>query len=338
MQPRKSRRSSGAITLGDIAAMAGVAPITVSRALNQPDQVSAEVLRRVREAVDRTGYVPNRMAGGLASARSRIIAAIVPSAVSAVFMETIDTLTASLFDSGYQLMLGQTGYSLEREEMLIESFIGRRPDGIFLTGVLGPGKGRTRLVASGIPVIEAWDLTPSPVDMVIGFSHPDIGRSVASYLLRKGRRKPAVIDANDPRAARRRTAFQQELAAAGIHHVPVVNSGSNRTLAEGRKALAQVLALQPDTDAVFCSSDLLALGVLTEARHRGLTVPDALSVIGFGDIPSVADMLPSLTTVRVNGGRIGALAAEYLVRRTRGEAVEPRIVDLGFTIVERESA
>jgi LacI family gluconate utilization system Gnt-I transcriptional repressor len=186
--PKRSRRSSGAITLRDVAMLAGVAPITASRALNTPDQVSAEVLHRVLDAVQRTGYVPNRMAGGLASARSRLIAAVVPSTVASVFMETIESLNDTLFDAGYQLMLGQSGYSPVREEALLEAIIGRRPDGIFLTGILPPGKARTRLLASGIPVVETWDLTPTPIDMLIGFSHSAIGREVARYLLAKGHR------------------------------------------------------------------------------------------------------------------------------------------------------
>ncbi len=92
----------------------------------RPDQVSPEVRQRVLDAVQRTGYVPNRMAGGLASARSRLIAAVVPSTVMSVFMETIEALNSTLFDAGYQLMLGQSGYSADREELLLEAIIGRR--------------------------------------------------------------------------------------------------------------------------------------------------------------------------------------------------------------------
>lgn len=334
---KRIRRGSGALTLADVAKLAGVAAITASRALNTPSRVSPDVLQRVREAVERTGYVPNQIAGGLASARSRMIAAIVPSAVSAVFMETIETLTTALFDAGYPLMLGQSGYSVEREEALIESFIGRRPDGIFLAGVLSPGKGRTRLVASGIPVVETWDLTPTPIDMLIGFSHGDIGRAVARYMIDKGRSRFAVVTANDERALRRKSAFQAETAAHGLRDSVVVDIGSNRTLSEGRRAMAAILARQPDTDAVICSSDLLALGVLTEAQYRGYAVPGQVAVMGFGDVPYVADMVPSLTTIRVNSARIGVLAADYLVRRARQQAVEPRTVDVGFTIVERDS-
>jgi LacI family gluconate utilization system Gnt-I transcriptional repressor len=334
---KRSRRSSGAITLRDVAMIAGVAPITASRAINTPNQVSPDVLRKVQEAVQRTGYVPNRMAGGLASARSRLIAAVVPSTVVSVFMETIEALNGTLFDAGYQLMLGQSGYSAEREESLLEAIIGRRPDGIFLTGILPPGKARTRLLASGIPVVETWDLTPTPIDMLIGFSHSDIGREVAQFLLKKGYRQFAIVRAEDERADRRTVAFQDALSHQGVAAALDVNVGASRSLKSGREAMARILAERPQVEAVFCSSDLLALGVMTEARARHLSVPDDVAVMGFGDVPFVADMVPALTTVRINGGDIGAQAARCLIDRAEGRTVEPRIVDVGFSIVERES-
>lgn len=334
---KRTRRGSGAITLRDVAALAGVAPITASRALNTPDQVSPEVLKRVQDAVQRTGYVPNRMAGGLASARSRLIAAVVPSTVVSVFMETIESLNETLFNAGYQLMLGQSNYSPAREDLLLEAIIGRRPDGIFLTGILPPGKARTRLLASGIPVVETWDLTPTPIDMLIGFSHTDIGREVARFLQRKGRRRCALVRADDERALRRASAFVDERAAQGQGAVPVINVGASRSLKSGRDALARLLAEAPDVDAVFCSSDLLALGVMTEARVRGIRIPQDLAVVGFGDVPFVGDMAPALTTVRINGGRIGELAAQQLMARAEGRGVDQSIVDLGFSIIERES-
>ena len=335
--PRRSRRSSGAITLRDVAKLAGVAPITASRVMNTPDQVSPEVRQRVLDAVQRTGYVPNRMAGGLASARSRLIAAVVPSTVMSVFMETIEALNSTLFDAGYQLMLGQSGYSADREELLLETIIGRRPDGIFLTGIMGAGKGRTRLVASGIPVVETWDLTPTPIDMLVGFSHLDIGRAVAQFFVAKGRKRLALVTAEDERAARRAAAFAEAAEQAGLPPVHVVNVGAQRSLRSGRDALARLVHECPEVDAVFCSSDLLAVGVATEARARQIAVPGRLAIMGFGDVPFVADMLPALSTVQINGAHIGRLAAQYLMDRAEGREVDPAVVQVDFSIVERDT-
>jgi LacI family transcriptional regulator, gluconate utilization system Gnt-I transcriptional repressor len=334
---KKTRRGSGAITLGDVAKLAGVAPITASRAVNTPGQVSPEVLKKVQDAIARTGYVPNRIAGGLASSRSRLIAAIVPSIVVSVFVEMIETLNNTLFERGYQLMLGQSGYSAEREEALVESIIGRRPDGIFLTGIMQSAKGRARLLASGIPVIETWDLTPTPIDMLIGFSHSEIGREVADFLVRKGRKKFAMIQSGDERARRRATAFSETIAQHGLADVLIDNVGDTRSLKSGREALQRILLLMPDVDAIFCSSDLLAMGVVTEAIARGIAIPKRLSVVGFGDVPYLANMCPALSTVHINGQDIGQKAAAYLIERAEGRAVSESIVDVGFTIVERDS-
>jgi LacI family transcriptional regulator, gluconate utilization system Gnt-I transcriptional repressor len=335
---KRNRRGSGAITLHDVARLAGVSPITASRAINKPEQVSPALLKKVEEAVARTGYVPNRMAGGLASSKSKLIAAVVPSTVISVFNETIESLNNTLFDRGYQLMLGQSDYSADREELLLDSVIGRRPDGIFLTGVMQPGKGRTRLMASGIPVIETWDLTPTPIDMLIGFSHADIGFAVAKYFLDKGKKRFAVIRAGDERADRRTVAFKAAIIEAGLPEPFIVNVGSERSLRSGRQAMAKILSNAPKSDAVFCSSDLLALGALTEARAQKISVPSKIAVMGFGDVPFVADMLPALSTVRINGGKIGELAAQYLIDRAEGKTISEPIVNVGFSIVERDTA
>ncbi len=335
---KRSRRGTGAITLRDVAKLAGVAPITASRAVNTPDQVSPEVLKKVQEAIGKTGYVPNRMAGGLASSRSRLIAAVVPTMLGSVFLEMIEALNNSLFASGYQLMLGQSGYSPEHEDALLDAIIGRRPDGIFLTGVMHSGKGRTKLLASGIPVVETWDLTPTPIDMLIGFSHAKIGVDTAEFLLRKGYKRFALIRADDARAERRATAFQETLAKQGLREAFVVNVGASRSIMGGRDALVSILQNAPDVDAVFCSSDLLALGAITEAGARGIGVPRQIAIMGFGDVPFLENVIPALTTVHINGEAMGCTAADYLVARAEGRTVEKRIVDVGFSIIERDSA
>lgn len=336
--PRRTRRGSGAVTLHDVAKLAGVAPITASRAVNNPDQVSDEVRRKVGEAIARTGYVPNRLAGGLASTRSRLVAAVVPTIAGPVFLETVQSLTEALAERGYQLMLGQAGYAGNREDALLEAIIGRRPDGIVLTGILHSAQGRQRLLASGIPVVETWDLTPTPIDMLVGFSHMEVGRAVAQYLHDRGRRRLAAVAGDDERAKRRFAAFQATAQALGLPEVRAVVVPAPTTLRAGRDALATLLQADPGIDAVFCSSDLLALGVMTEARVRGVAVPAQLAVVGFGDLDFAGDLDPSLTTVHIKGAAIGRQAAQFIVDRAEGRTVEQRIIDIGFAIVERQSA
>lgn len=339
---KRSRRKGGGITLSDVARLAGVAPITASRALNTPDAVSPAVLQRVREAVARTGYVPNMLAGGLASKKSRLVAAVVPSIAGPVFMETVQALTEALASAGYQMMLGQSGYENSREDALLETIIGRRPDGIVLTGIMHSAEGRRRLLASGIPVVETWDMTPNPLDMLVGFSHENVGAAVAEYLHKKGYKRVAAIGGSDERAERRYQAFSLAAYKLGIGYpgqdqVPVIRVPSPTTMGSGRTGLRDLLAQYPDIDAVFCSSDLLASGVLIEAQVLGIAVPQKLGIIGLGDLPFAKDFHPSLTTVRIDGTSIGKTAAKLIVDRTEGRPITQRVSDIGFSIIERHS-
>ncbi len=336
---KRRRRGAGGITLTDVARIAGVSPITASRALNTPDQVAKATLVRVRKAVARTGYVPNLLAGGLASTRSRLVAAVVPTIAGLVFLDMVQSLTAALDEAGYQLMLGQSGYTNIHEDSLIDAIIGRRPDGIAITGVMHSAHARKRLAASGIPIVEMWDLTRTPIDGVVGFSHEKAAAAVARYLYDRGSRRPALISADDPRARRRVRAFIKAAATLKGMSEPLVEwVQAPTTLKQGRHGLAQLLADHPRIDSIFCSSDLLAVGVLTEANARRLDVPGRVAVVGFGDVGFTAELHPSLTTVRVDGARIGREAAHYIVRRARGEPVDGRVIDVGFSIVDRESA
>lgn len=335
-RPRR-RKGSGAVTLRDVAQLAGVAPITASRAINTPSQVSQEVRERVAQAVRQTGYVPNLLAGALSSMRSRMVGIAVPTIAGLVFLETVQSLTESLFEAGYQVLLGQTGYDNSREDAWLDAMIGRRPDGLVLTGTSHSPQARARLRASGVPVVETWDQSDDPIDMLVGFSHVAVGRAVADYLFQKGLRKLAGVAGNDARAQRRFLAFQERAAELGLGVVPVASVETPTTLGSGRRGLAQLMSTHEELDAVFCSSDSLALGVMLEAQARGLVIPSDLAVVGFGDLALAKDLQPALTTVRIDGLAIGRQAARFIVDRAEG-APRPAAIDVGFQLVTRASA
>lgn len=334
--PRR-RRGGGGITLNDVARIAGVAPITASRALNTPAQVSPQVLQRVREAVQRTGYVPNLLAGALASRRSRLVAAVVPSIAAPVFLETMQALTEALAAQGYQLMLGQGGYDGAREDELLESILGRRPDGLVLTGVMHSAQGRRRLLASGLPVVETWDFTATPIDMLVGFSHEAAAAAMADHLFARGHRRLAVLGGDDARALRRQKGFIERARALGCEAVPALALPAPTGVPEGRAGLSRLLEQAPDTRAVFCASDALALGALAEAQSRGLRVPTDLALAGFGDMPFAASLCPALSTVRIDGTAIGRHAARFIVERVEGREVGDKVIDVGFSVIQRHS-
>lgn len=334
---RGARPGTGGITLADVGKLAGVSAITVSRALKNPGAVSPETMERVQSAIARSGYVPNLVAGSLASNRSGMVAAVVPTIAGPVFLETIQALTDALAEADCQLMLGQSGYHGAREDALINAIIGRRPDGIVLTGVLHSAQGRQRLLASGIPVVETWDLTPTPIDMIVGFSHEAAGAAVADYLFSAGYRRPGVVTANDERATRRWRGFEQRFAQLGVTSIPVCTVEAPSSLENGRAGFAELRKTQPQLDAVFGGSDVIAHGVMIEAQAGGLSVPGDMAVMGFGDLPFAAFTHPPLTTVHIDGSAIGRQAARFILDRVEKRAAGPRVRDLGFSIIKRSS-
>jgi LacI family gluconate utilization system Gnt-I transcriptional repressor len=321
------------VTLHDVARSAGVSLITASRALRSPKLVSQATIERVQQAVEATGYVPNLLAGGLKSKRSMTVGALVPGISVAQFLPTVQTLTEDLDRAGYQVILGQTGYDRAREAALLNTMIGRRVDGIVVAGLLRGGPSTELLRRVGIPVVETWDLSDRPLDMLVGFSHLKVGSSVAGMFLARGWHRVGIASADDERA---RTRCEGFLATIG-HAVPTAIVKAPSNIALGRAALGELLQQDKGLQAVFCSSDMLAQGILAEAGVRGLRVPQDLAVVGFGDADFAAHIVPSLSTVRIEGADIGRRAAEMIIARCKGQPVAEPSVDVGFAIVERQS-
>lgn len=325
-------------TLNDVAKLAKVSAITVSRVLNHPHLVSEKTARRVRNAISKTGYVPNLLAGGLVSQRSRLVIVVIPTIGHRAFVDTVSLLAQRLAEHRYQLLLCQAGYSGQEEAELIDGILARRPDGIVLTTPLRSTAAREKLIARGLPVVETWHLKDDPIDGLVGFSHQAAGVAMARLMLERGHQRLALIWANDIRAQWRYDACVSTLRDCGVEPIAVERVEVPVQVGFGRAAMARILDTGGAPDGLLCSIDLLAQGALAEIQSRGLRVPQDIAVMGFGDLEFAADLHPRLTSIRVDGARIGTLAAELILRRIGGLAAkgEERI-DLGFEIVERES-
>ena len=295
--------------------------------------LSARTAQRVRDAVERLGYIPNLLAGGLASSRTRLVAAVIPEISQSLFASTIQSLSDTLAEKGYGVMLGLTGARDEHVERQILSIIGRRPEGIILTGANLSLETRRRLKSSDITTIETWDLPPEPVDLVVGFSHEAVGL----HALKAGRRRAFVASATGVRALARRYGFAKAMLEGGASEPVVAAFASPTTYRYGRTAVAAHLEGGGRPDIIICSSDWSAHGALDELRSREIKVPDDIAVIGFGDLEFASDIEPSLTTVKIDGHVIGLKAAEFLLRRTQGQRIDEPVVDIGFTLVRRAS-
>ena len=324
--------------LDDVAKRAGVSAATVSRFLNNPGMVAAATGERIREAVAATGYVPDLIAGGLASSKSRLVAVLVPDVAQSIFNATVEAMVEELSVDGHIVMLGLTGIDNGRMPQLISAALSRRADAIILTGILSNPGARALLKSRHTTVIETWGLPDEPIDIAVGFSHRAVGADIARFVRGRGYRRPHLLSASGTRAMERRQGFIDDWLAAGGETPTEQSFASQTRFGHGRAAFRALRELEVRPDVVVCSSDYLAQGLLVEAMAAGVKVPDELAVVGFGNMTVAAEMRPTITTVDIDGARIGREAVNVLRRRAAGETIAERHIDVGFRLVARESA
>ncbi|UOD31803.1 LacI family DNA-binding transcriptional regulator [Massilia violaceinigra] len=333
-------RASGKATLAAVAARAGVSAMTASRALNQPERVSDAVRERVGLAVAELGYVPNRAARALASARSNVIVVLVPSLSNAVFTAVLEGIQDAIGSGNYQLLIGNTRYADAEQEKLLGIYLQSNPDGILLSSLSQSERVTRMLAASGVPVVSMMDLASAPGQWSVGFSQFDAGHAMTRYLIDKGYTRIGFIGAQlDERTLRRADGYRKAMRDAGLADARLeLMVGAPSTIALGAELVGRMLEQAPDCDAVFCCNDDLAHGAIYQCQRSGIKVPEQLAVCGFNDLPASAWMTPSVTTVGTPRYRIGFEAAGLLLALMNGEAPPAAQIDLGFTLMARESA
>ncbi|WP_317205847.1 LacI family DNA-binding transcriptional regulator [Janthinobacterium sp.] len=333
-------RASGRSTLAEVAARAGVATMTASRAISQPDMVSPALRARVEQAVAELAYVPNRAARALASAQSNVIVVLVPSLSNAVFTAVLAGIQDALDADNYQILIGNTRYSDAEEEKLLGIYLQSNPDGILLSGLSHSPRVQQMLASSRVPVVSMMDLAGEPQQLSVGFSQQQAGRTMTRYLIDKGHRRIAFLGAQrDERTLKRAEGYRQAMREAGLADARLeLMVDDPSTIALGAELLGRILASVPDCDAIFCCNDDLAHGAIYQCQRRGIAVPQQLAICGFNDLPASAWMNPALTTIATPRYRIGFEAATLLRSVIKGETPAATRIDLGFTLMARESA
>ena len=344
--PLKAPSSDAAVTMLTVARLAGVSAMTVSRALKNDSAVSAATRDKVMKVVDRLGYVPDATARMFASRRSGFVAALVPSLNNSNFADTVRGMSETFDGAGLQMLIGDTEYSLEREEELIRAFLQRRPEAIVLTGGVHSAGARALLRGADAPIVETWDLPAEPLGDVVGFSNQAAGAAMVRYLHARGRRRIGFIGGDssfDTRGSERRAGFVKAMRALKLSAERIVLSGKPPvTMMQGAEALEAMLTRWPDVDAIMCVSDLSAFGVLAECQRRGLDVPGRLAIAGFGDFDVARCCHPRMTTIAVDAEAIGRRAAEAVLAaraaRDAGRTRAPQTEEIPFRVVPRETA
>lgn len=327
--------------LVDVARIAKLSPITVSRALREPHKVSPSARARVAAAIEATGYVPDLVASSLTSRRTRLVGLVVPTVTDSIYAATVAGLSQVLRAGGFEALIGDSGYDLAGEEKLISAFVGRRADGIVLSNIEHSDQARRLLARARVPVVETGNLTPDPVDMVVGFSNYDAARAMMAHLVARGHQTIGFIGAlrkHNPQAVDRRRAYTDAIIAHGLMRARTLAVECASELSAGGEALLQILANHTACTAVFAASEVRAIGALLMCLRRGYAVPNRIAIAGFNDAGLGAHLVPALTTVRVPRDEIGRRAAQLILDRLEGIPIANRTIDVGFEIMVRESA
>lgn len=340
MTSTRRPRATGRVTLGDVAAAAGVSPITVSRALRGERSVATALVERVRAAALQLGYVPDPAARALASSRSSHVAVLIPLLTNALFVDLLEAVHRTLLPAGYQTLIGVTHYDPLEEEQLLNSYMAHRPAGLIVTGFDRTEASRRLITASGVPCVHVMETTSAEGVHSVGFSQADAGHAITAHLLARGRKRIAFVAAQlDPRVMQRAEGYRRCLREAGCYDPKLELLNPERSsLGLGGQLFEQMLKAHPDVDAIFFCNDDLAQGGLLAALRLGVAVPGSVAVAGFNDLNGSDQMLPPLTTVHTPRTEIGEEAARMLLQLMRREPLAQTSVDVGYRLVVRGSS
>ena len=319
LRSRRPRRSNGASAkLEDVARRAGVSTASVSRALNTPNLVSAELRDRIAQAVQDLKWVPNGVAKALASLRTRTIGVMIPTLSHQNFAILIEALQQDLGAAHYTLVLCCMDASDEMRVQQARKLVEQGVECLVLVGESHPEPLFDLLVSQGVPYVITYTSGRDARHVYIGFDNYAAAVKLTEHLLELGHRDFGIVahesDAND-RIQQRISGVRDTLAQSGIavrpQHYVRVNS---RHIASGREGMRTILSddrLRPT--ALICTNDYIATGAMIEAKQLGLRIPNDLSIVGFDDTDMSAHLDPPLTTIRVPSRAMGEEIAKYII-------------------------
>jgi len=333
------------LTLRDVSEASGVSEMTVSRVLRNRGDVSQTTRERVLAAAKRLGYVPNKIAGALASSRVNLVAVVIPSLSNMVFPEVMNGISGELEETNLQPVLGVTHYRPEREEQVLYEMLSWRPSGVIIAGLEHTEPARAMLRNSGIPVVEIMDTDGEPVDAMVGISHRRAGRMMAQAIVEEGYRRIGFLGTKMPldhRARKRFEGFTEALAKEGIEIADQEFYSGGSALLKGREMTEAVLKRNPEIDFLYYSNDLIGAGGLLYCLEQGIDVPGRIGLAGFNGIELLQGLPRRLATMEAGRLEIGRAAARIIAERASGAITEtgqrveltPKL-DLGDTLTRK---
>ena len=333
------------LTLRDVSEASGVSEMTVSRVLRNRGDVSDATREKVLEAAKALGYVPNKIAGALASQRVNLVAVIIPSLRNMVFPEVMSGISAVLEETDLQPVVGVTDYLPEKEERVLYEMLSWRPSGLIIAGLEHSDASKAMLKASGIPVVEIMDTDGTPIDCAVGISHRRAGAEMARAILKQGYQRIGFMGTKMPldhRARKRFEGFTQALAKSGVEIVDQEFYSGGSALAKGREMTKAMLERDPELDFLYYSNDMIAAGGLLHLLDAGIDVPGQVGLAGFNGVELLEGLPRRLATMDACRDEIGRRAAQIIAGRVEDPAAEveklveltPKI-DFGQTLKRR---
>ncbi|MWD28265.1 LacI family DNA-binding transcriptional regulator [Aquicoccus sp. SCR17] len=324
------------LTLRDVSEASGVSEMTVSRVLRNRGDVSKATRERVLQAAKRLGYVPNKIAGALASSRVNLVAVIIPSMSNMVFPEVMTGISRVLEDTQLQPVVGITDYLPEKEERVLYEMLSWRPSGVIIAGLEHSAASRAMLQASGIPVVEIMDVDGTPVDAMVGISHRRAGREMGRAILKEGYSRVGFLGTKMPldyRARKRFEGFTEALAKGGVEVTDQEFYSGGSALAKGREMTRDMLERTPDLDFLYYSNDMIGAGGLLWLLEQGIDIPGQIGLAGFNGVELLQGLPRKLATMDACRLEIGRRAAQIIAAAQENPAEEAeRIVELSPTI------
>jgi LacI family gluconate utilization system Gnt-I transcriptional repressor len=313
------------LTLRDVSEASGVSEMTVSRVLRNRGDVAEATRERVLAAARSLGYVPNRIAGALASQRVSLVGVIIPSLSNMVFPEVLTGVSETLEDTGLQPVVGVTNYGPAREEAVLYQMLSWRPSGLIIAGLEHSPAAQAMLAAAGIPIVEIMDVDGVPVDSMVGISHRRAGRKMAEAIVAAGYRRIGFLGTkmpDDHRARKRLEGFEEGLAAAGLRLADSESYSGGSSLLKGREMTAAILRRHPDLDFLYYSNDMIGAGGLLYCLDQGLAVPERIGLAGFNGVDLLDGLPRRLATMDACRLAIGRIAAEIVAGKRPAQGAE----------------
>jgi DNA-binding LacI/PurR family transcriptional regulator len=336
-------------TIVDIAQLAGVAPMTVSRVINESGYVSAAMRERVRSAIRELDYHPNGLARSLKRRRTQVIGILLPDIVNPFSGELARGIEEVLRERGYASFISTSERSTAREQEGLRALFDHRADGLIVATretKIG-NEYLERLTGRGLPIVAVGRQLNHPrIDRVTA-DHWKGGYEAVEHLLGLGHRRIGFIGVSLVSGAGLRR-FQGYLDALNENDIPILpelivgpktmTGPGYSTQEDGYEGMQRLLALKPPPTAVFARNDFTAIGAMCAIRDAGLRIPDDVAMVGFDNVPLSAYTAPPLTTVDQPTTEQGRRAAQLLLERIDSEEeVARREVSLDCHLIIRHS-